>query len=285
MPEGRLFKSSSNSLGFRLKAFFRSKGSLAAEMKSILSDSESHLMAFVVQRHELRQVPHSAFHSLEATHMKTILSQLNGNDWYKTFSKLDTYENSSIGHLLHPFVDGKTHDRELVVLKVLDQNRINAWVCLIAELLKSRPFPHISNGRVLLAVVREKFVDGKTLEETFRCSATRAPIVPRPLIQAPPAYPTRPMRSRISDLCGPPGKLIQRPNFVFSRRDLELGNCFRNNMSNCPPSGFWKSFYGPKIPTDSISHSPNPMMNRPTGTAPKLGSASRANPDISKPTQ
>jgi hypothetical protein len=210
VPAGRLFESPSNGLGFRLKNLFRSKVSLAAEVKRVLSNSESHLLAFVVQKHELRRVPHSAFHTLEATHMKTILSQLNGNEWYKAFSNLDTYESSSITRLLHPYADGKIHERELVVLKVLDQNRFNAWVRLIGQLLKSGPFPYVANGRLLLAIVREKFVDGKPLKDSCGFAPPGPPppppILVRPSIQAPPSLPSPPAlrRTTVSDLNGPP---------------------------------------------------------------------------------
>lgn len=209
LPEGSLFKASSNSLGFKLKSFFRSKESLAAEMKGVLSDSESHLLAFVVQRHELRQIPHSAFHTLEATHMKIILSQLKGSQWYKTFSNLDTFEHSSIHRLLHPWMNGKPYERELVVLKDLKQNRFNVWMRLIGELLKNRPFSSGANGRVLLAIVREHYVDGKPIKTPLGAPPPPPPpgLFPNPwmklAIQAPPTFPTPPKGTAVRNLNGP----------------------------------------------------------------------------------
>jgi hypothetical protein len=144
-------------------------------MRRALSDTESYLMAYVIQKHDLREVPHSAFHSLEATHMKTILSQLNDNTWYKTFTTLNTFENQSLQRLLHPWVNGKIYDREMVVLKVLHANKLNAWMFLLTELLRNQRMG--GDGRILLAIVREKLVDGKPL------SQHRMP---------PPGWPTGP---------------------------------------------------------------------------------------------
>ncbi|KAH9222107.1 hypothetical protein DL95DRAFT_381418, partial [Leptodontidium sp. 2 PMI_412] len=106
-------------------------------MKKALGDSDSHLRAFVLRGHETRLVPHSAFHTLEATHMRTILSQLNDNTWYKTFTTLDHVEHQTMERLIHPFVMGKMHERDVVVLKVLEENKPNAWVVLLRDLLKS----------------------------------------------------------------------------------------------------------------------------------------------------
>lgn len=180
-------------------------------MRSTLSDSESHLMAYVIQRDDLRLVPHSAFHTLEATHMRTILSQLNGSEWYKTFSSLDEDEHFAINELLHPLVKGKVYERELVVLRVLEQNRFNAWMALLVELLRNRPFRGLNNGRVLLAIVREKFVDGKPLQELFPRMVPPPPPPPLfspvptvPAIRPPPMPHIPPLRTTVSDLRHPP---------------------------------------------------------------------------------
>lgn len=69
----------------------------------------------------MRQVPHSAFHSLEATHMKTILSQLNDNSWYQNFTSLNQVEHTALHRVLYPWADGKVHEREMVVLQVLKE--------------------------------------------------------------------------------------------------------------------------------------------------------------------
>lgn len=130
-------------------------------MKTTLSNSDMRLTAFIVQKIVTREVPHSAFHSLETTHMKTILSQLNGNEWYKTFSTLDPSESSAIWRLLHPMWQGKVQERELLVLKVIQENKTSEWMALLSEILRNRPFPRA--GRVLLVICREKLVDGKPM--------------------------------------------------------------------------------------------------------------------------
>src|ERR1700722_1112410 len=84
----RLLNSQSSGLGMKFKSLFRSKSSLEAEMKMKLADEKASLAAFVVQNDQFRMVPHSAFHSLEYTHMRIILSQLQDNSWFKTFSDL-----------------------------------------------------------------------------------------------------------------------------------------------------------------------------------------------------
>jgi len=132
-------------------------------MKRTLKDTESQLTAFVIQGHFISAVPHSAFHSLEATHMKTILSQLNDNSWYKTFSTLNTLEHGTLDRLIHPLFNGKIHDREVIVLKVLQENRFNAWMALLSELLRNRPFSRPGAGRILLVICREKLIDGKPI--------------------------------------------------------------------------------------------------------------------------
>lgn len=127
----------------------------------MLSDTDSHLLAVVIQGHSLRQVPHSAFHSLEATHMRTILSQLNDDSWYDTFTKMNAAENSSLDRLLHPWIKGKMYERELVALKVVHEDKF-AWGALIRDVMSKYPVPY-SNGRTILAIAREKFLDGKPL--------------------------------------------------------------------------------------------------------------------------
>lgn len=158
----------------------------------------------------MRQVPHTAFHSLEATHMKTILSQLNDNTWYENFTTLNQQEHSALHRVMYPFAEGKVHQREVVVLKVLkEERRLNAWVALLKELLHKNPFPPMSGGRVLLAIVREKLVDGKPVVAPHRNNMPPPPPPPpfmsAPIVPAvrPPPLPCVPKRTTISDLSLP----------------------------------------------------------------------------------
>jgi hypothetical protein len=134
---------------------------LEAEMKRTLADTNASLTAFIVQFNEFRQVPHSAFHSLEYTHMRAILSQLKDDTWFKTFSDLIEKEHETMDRLLQKFWrDGKWFRRELVVLKIMQQNRFNAWMRVIEECMGLQyTKPHHENYRILLAIVREKECD------------------------------------------------------------------------------------------------------------------------------
>lgn len=168
-PEPRLFATKPLSISFKLKSFFRSKESLAAEMRKALCDTDSHLLAFMIQNSGPRLIPHSAFHSLESTHMRTILTQLNDDTWYTTYTSLNPHENMLLHNILYPWVNGKTHERNIVALKVVkEQVKPSAWLALLRELRPNtgpnngRPQPP-PPGRVLLAIVREQFVDGKPL--------------------------------------------------------------------------------------------------------------------------
>ena len=81
-------------------------------------------------------------------------------------------------------------------------------MALLKELLNKNPFPPISNGRILLAIVREKLVDGKSIVAPHRINMPPPPpIMPAPVVSAirPPPLPISPRRSNISDLrCPPP---------------------------------------------------------------------------------
>jgi hypothetical protein len=91
--------------------------------------------------------------------MRTILSQINGDDWYNTFTKMDTTEHAALERLLRPFwVKGERYDRELVVLKVVHERK-HAWAVVLRDILTKFPAPH--NSRVLLAIIREKLFNGK----------------------------------------------------------------------------------------------------------------------------
>ncbi|KAL2061793.1 hypothetical protein VTL71DRAFT_7171 [Oculimacula yallundae] len=204
--EPRLLKSKSYGITFKIKSFFRSKQSLAEEMKKALGDTDSILRAFVIRGHETRLVPHSAFHTLETTHMQTILSQLNDNTWYKTFSTLKPAEHQSIDRLLNPFVLGKTHERNIVVLKVLEDNGPSVWMVFLRDLIKKFPTPHGANDRVILAIVREKLVDGKPLPPmAFGVRGPTPPPCPPAGFGQPPPPPPAGFNG------GPPMRPIARP--------------------------------------------------------------------------
>lgn len=159
-PEGQLFTSPHNRLSFRIKSLFRSKESLAAEMKKVLKNTSSVLEAFLIQGTDIRPIPHSAFHSLEATHMRTILSQLRDDSWLETFGNLTRTEHNALDTAIYP--SGPSHlRRELVALKVLQENKNNAWMRLITEKLRVAILPQHLNNRVILAIFREHLVDGK----------------------------------------------------------------------------------------------------------------------------
>ncbi|CZT43804.1 uncharacterized protein RSE6_03892 [Rhynchosporium secalis] len=54
-----------------------------------------------------------------------------------------------------------SHERNIVVLKVIEDNKPNAWSTLLRDVLAKRPAPYIINDRLILAILREKLVDGK----------------------------------------------------------------------------------------------------------------------------
>ncbi len=142
----------------KLKSVFRSKSSLETEMKRALENSNATLTAFVINNFEYRKIPHSAFHSLEYTHMRTIISQLNDNSWFKTFSDLTDCEHDTLNAIVGKhYDDGEMVNRELVALKVLRKNRVNAWVRLVEYALRAHNFlPQFDNYRIVLAILREK---------------------------------------------------------------------------------------------------------------------------------
>ncbi|KAF5874344.1 uncharacterized protein Bfra_004349 [Botrytis fragariae] len=183
VPEGQLFKSPHDCLSFKIRSLFRSKESLAAEMRKVLESTSSGLDAFLIQGYDIRPIPHSAFHSLEATHMRTILSQLNDNSWLETFSSLTRSEHSTLGIALCPFGQTKLR-REVVVLKVLQENKNNVWMRLIANKSVTPILPQNSNGRIILAIVREHLDDGKRISPirrgTVGTSVQHFPVPPTP---------------------------------------------------------------------------------------------------------
>lgn len=213
--EPLLFNSKPTGLGFRFRSLFRSNRSLEEEMTRTLNESQMHLSAFLVQRNGSKHVPHSALHSLGATHIKTILTQLNDNTWYKTFSTLDLSEYSTIHRILHPYMNGKTHERELVVLKVIQEEKTSPLMALMSEVIRNRPLPR--SGRVLLAICREKLVDGKPLPILQTFIGPPGPPPPPP----PPQCPPPPPMSLRRNMRHPP----LPPNFGFTTR-LSVRACF-----------------------------------------------------------
>ncbi|TAQ90242.1 hypothetical protein B7494_g1416 [Chlorociboria aeruginascens] len=229
IPEARLFNTNHNTFGFKLKTLFRSKESLAAEMKEALSNAESSLTAWIIQDHSLRLVPHSAFHGLESTHMRTILTQLKDDSWYKTFSVLRDEEHATLHRALRPWINGKCHQREIIVLKVLQENKLNAWMRLITSLVKEYEvaLPQHENGRIVLAILKEQLIGGKPITDQIphvqppktipvpppgdirppppRCAP------PAPLGLRPPPLPPAPRPNPISDLNQPPARAVPYP--------------------------------------------------------------------------
>ena len=148
-------------------------------------------------------VPHSALHSLESTHLKTILAH---NAWYETYKTLDAPERTTLHNLLQtllPFSPVNTRKRELVSLKVLQGNKANRWLHLCADLLRGStvsprgPLP-VALGRSILVICRENLVDGKPIQDIYALGPPlQQPPPPRPvgasapLPQQPP--PLRPL--------------------------------------------------------------------------------------------
>ncbi|KAF4627447.1 hypothetical protein G7Y89_g10708 [Cudoniella acicularis] len=212
--EPRLFRSKSHGFGFKLKTLFRSKESLAAEMKKTLCDTDSHLMAFVIEGYRKRLIPHSAFHSLETTHMRTILSQLNDDAWYKTFTALNSTEHGALHRLMYPVVNGKTYERQVVVLKFLKQeNKSSAWSSLLKQ--STGGSSTVGQTRSFLAILREELVNGEPLvpnhdtkghsessssKSSTTTTSTKSAIAPIVPAIRPPPLPSTTNTRRISDL-------------------------------------------------------------------------------------
>jgi hypothetical protein len=158
----------------------------------------------------MRQVPHSTFHSLETTHMRTILAQLNDDSWYKTFTSLSSTENQALQQVIRPLSLDPSIQREIVVLKVIEQNRFGSWMVLLKELIHNPAVKTLAGNRVLLAIVREKMMNGKPvgniLTEPGHTPPPPSNLKPKhPVLRPPPGLPI-PTRSitRTSDLRFPP---------------------------------------------------------------------------------
>lgn len=203
--EPRLFKTNTSTFSFKFKSIFRSKQSLAEEMKKALNESESQLQAFIIRGYELQKVPHSAFHSLEATHVRTILSQLNDNSWYKTFVTMTSDETEALMEAMsaNPLVrPSGGAEKEVVVLKVVDHKM---WAAVKDLLRKNAGSPHDHESkRVLLAIVREKLVAAQSTATPLGISRPQPLVTIQPkhlVLRQPPGLPIpRGSNNRICDL-------------------------------------------------------------------------------------
>ncbi|CAG8982253.1 hypothetical protein HYALB_00004487 [Hymenoscyphus albidus] len=237
-PEPRLFAAKPHGVGFKLRSLFRSKESLAAEIRKVLCDTDSHLLAFVIQSSGHRLIPHSAFHSLESTHMKTILAQLNDDTWYTAYTSLNQQENMMLRNIIYPWVNGKTHERDIVALKVVqEQAKPNAWLALLREFRPKNeryhgppqaPLP----GRVLLAIVREQLVNGKPLLPASSVDSRMGPVL------QPPGPPRPPVTTEASRrLPHPPQFLRPPPPPSFSNPPSGSNRVYDiTNYNRGPPS-------------------------------------------------
>jgi hypothetical protein len=194
------------------------------EMRKALSDTESRLMAFVIQGSSNKAIPHSSFHSLEATHMRTILSQLRSDAWYKTFTALDSAEHMALGRITQFFSGGKTYNREVLVLKIIKETpRLTAWTALLGDLRRGNTYSTDSYGdsRTVLAIVRDQLVDGKPREFSMPSIYNIPPPPPRTrsqyhsagIFRPPPSSYPMPVQPNMtkSDIShnpmpGPPGR-------------------------------------------------------------------------------
>ena len=240
----------------KFKNLFRTKASLEAEMKRTLADANASLSAFVIQEGESRKVPHSAFHSLEYTHMRTILSQLKDNTWFKTFSDLTQTEHRTLSLvLLKSKEDGKWIERELVVLKVLQQNRFNAWMRVIEECIGAEESGfgyRYENGRIILAIVREK-----------QCDNVKAVVPPIPPMLPMPPSP------KIIDLSDQLPAAPVPDLLPFMPRDgkiisdlTRIGTLTLSLNGGIPPSGYVRpspGYKGASPPNSSRLESPRPF--------------------------
>lgn len=209
VPEGRLFSSPHNRLGFKIKSLFRSKESLAAEMKRVLENTSSRLEAFLIQGNYIIPVPHSDFHGLEATHMRTILSQLNDNSWFETFSNMTVTEKYKLDTAIHSTGQGNLR-REVVALRVLQENKNSAWMRLLAGKLHTPDLPQHYNHRLILAILRGPLVDG---ERKVSVPHGTIPIENLGRISLPPSPPPQAMLSNIR-----PPPTTATPTFLSGTR-------------------------------------------------------------------
>lgn len=86
--------------------------------------------------------------------MRTILGQLNGKTWFETFSKLTRIEHDTLNNAVLPGGPPQRR-REVLALEILQENKSNAWMRLLAARLRTAFLPQHSNGRVILAILRK----------------------------------------------------------------------------------------------------------------------------------
>lgn len=93
--------------------------------------------------------------------MKTILSQLHDDTWYKTFVTLNADEHYHLRKILCPTAEGKVPEREVVVLKMLHEEKYSAELKLLNWVPRIQLYPNGPDDRTVLAIVREKLINGK----------------------------------------------------------------------------------------------------------------------------
>ncbi|RAL66300.1 hypothetical protein DID88_005970 [Monilinia fructigena] len=118
VSEGQLFSSPHNHLSFKIKSLFRSKDSLATEMKKVLEK-------------------------------------------YFKRTRSISYSSTTSSTMLFIPTGPKNLRREIVALKVLQENKKNAWMRLLAGKLHTPALPQHYNHRLILAILREPLVDGE----------------------------------------------------------------------------------------------------------------------------
>jgi hypothetical protein len=254
--EPRLFKSKSHGFGFKLRTLFKSKESLAAEMQKALCDTDSQLLAFVIRGSNKRLVPHSAFHSLETTHMRTILSQLKDDTWYKTFISLNTMEHSVLQGITHSYTNGKIYERQVVVLKVIQENRPSAWALLLRKAFEKYPIP---NGhRSVLAIVREQLVNGEPFAPNNDVKGHYTPFSSSKTLSNP--LPEKPLSA--------PNMPVVRPPFLPSNPGSSR---MISDLENFCPSPTPGAFFSPPLPPpppQNFNNNPRPGMGGPPPPPP-----------------
>ncbi|RDW91056.1 hypothetical protein BP5796_02221 [Coleophoma crateriformis] len=203
--EGQLFKSEPHGMFYKLQFYLR-PSSLAAEITSVLAATDSKLSAYLIQTNMLREIPHSAFHTLESTHLRALLfhGSNTSNGWYKTFCKLTNDEHRQLDGVLHQRdANGVLRHREIVVLQVAKQNKANMWLRMLVRRLGNGTrveLPvEVRNNRVILAIMREKISEN-------------IPPLPAGTYAYLGAHPPPPPVVPVSQVRVPPLPIIKRPD-------------------------------------------------------------------------
>jgi hypothetical protein len=137
--------------------------------------------------------------------MRTILSQLGDDTWCNTFASLNSVEHSTLTRVIRPFAHGKHHERQVLVLKVIKEApKLTAWTALLRGICRGSAYPSTTyrDGRVLLAIVREQFIDGKPLSVGRFGSGAPPPPPPLASQYVPSGVPGvfRPAQTSVSDM-------------------------------------------------------------------------------------